>query len=444
MRTRHVKVLSLNGFSGRGGTVVKGRRRLMALVFALACVLLVNLSAPANAAWSTSWQVSASGWDPSNPRDMAVDRQGDAIFVWMADNRQTLGSDQVQMRMKPASGSAGSIKTLSALGPLSTAPQAASDDDGDSAVVWRQEGRIVGRRVSASGEVGPIRLISSLIPNAVADNPVVVVSPSGVALVVWTEFRIEERVVLARHFYPDGLVGPVLALGEGSEMPAADISRTGTAVVAWTDNQSRVLARRISPGYVSSAQVLIAPISSVGGFGWVHVGVDQDGDAVISFASNGEEQPGLWISRWSRSGSLSAPFVASAPTDRLGMFHALATDLEGDSMLVWTRGNSSNQLEMVGRMVNRDGALGAITRLGLYDHPQLALDDDGDGLVTFDIPGSTDQVGTRTISRTGSFGSTKTLSGRFHQVDIGPTGRATVMWMSGTYPDVAYRAISGP
>jgi hypothetical protein len=55
----------------------------------------------------------------------------------------------------------GPIKTLSPLGPVSAWPQVASDDDGDSAVVWEQDGRVVGRRMSATGSVGTLRTLST-------------------------------------------------------------------------------------------------------------------------------------------------------------------------------------------------------------------------------------------------------------------------------------------
>lgn len=77
-------------------------------------------------------------------------------------------------------------------------------------------------------------------------------------------------------------------------------------------------------------------------------------------------------------------------------------------MLVWTRWNGDHRIEMLGRQLSRAGTLGAVTSLGLYDRPEIALDDDGDGLLVFHSPSppyEAQEVGARLISPSGSFGT---------------------------------------
>jgi hypothetical protein len=153
------------------------------------------------------------------------------------------------------------------------------------------------------------------------------------------------------------------------------------------------------------------------------------------------------VSRWSGPGTLSDPIDVSS-TDNVGFHHDLATDLEGDSMLVWTRWNGDNRIEMLGRQLSRAGTLGAVTSLGLYDRPEIALDDDGDGLLVFHSPSppyEAQEVGARLISSSGSFGNTQTLTsdGVWPHVDASPNYRFTVAWRQSSNPP-SIHAIAGP
>jgi hypothetical protein len=394
----------------------------------------------AHAAWTSTYNVSPTGWMGQDSPTVAVDRQGDSLLVWAAcDGSQPSCYHQVQARIKPHSGSMGSIKTLSPAGTVSSWPQVASDDDGDSAVVWEQDGRVVGRRISATGSVGTLRTLSSTS----AVNPSVVVEPAGRALAVWTEIRGGSYVTVARYLAKDGTLGSLLTLGSGSaEQPAAGIDRTGTAVVAWTESYTRVVAKRIKPTSVSSLRVIMPAVSGIG-YGRVSVGDDRDGDAVISFLrsrnSGGSELPHVWARLWKHTGTLGSVRAISPSTDNVTLYHALATDLEGDSILVWSRRTSSTQTDVFGRLISRTGALGTITRLGVGDRPAVALDDDGNGLAVWQSPGppyEATKVYSRTISRTGAFGAAVTLStdGRVTRTASSPTGRFSVVWQQRSYP----------
>ncbi|MGP4085379.1 hypothetical protein [Streptomyces sp. KR55] len=403
----------------------------------------------AEAAWTSAWNVSASGWTAADSPKASVDRQGDALLTWTAGDLSTTYSYQrVQTRVKFANGTTGAIRTLSPDGASVAWPEADSDDTGDSAVVWEQDSQVVGRRVSASGSlVGSIQRLSTSGP---ATGPVVAVTPGGTAMAVWMERRDSSWYAVARRLYLDGTLGSPITLGSGSaEKPAVGVDRNGRFVVAWVRG-SEVVARRIS-GSVSATKVLTTSIASYGGFGMVRVGIDRDGDAVISYHSGGGARSQVWASRWSRTGTLAAPLRISASTDNVGFHHALATDLDGDSMIVWTRYNS-NKLELLGRRLSAAGARGTVTTLGLGDRPDLTLDDDGDGMLVFHtvvptstIPYSYTKTSARLISRSGAFGTTKTLTsdGRVPQVDARPSSRFTVIWQQATHP-YAIKSVTGP
>ena len=140
----------------------------------------------------------------------------------------------------------------------------------------------------------------------------------------------------------------------------------------------------------------------------------------------------------------------SSPADAAGFHHTVATDLDGDSILVWTRHNATAyQTELLGRRLSAAGTLGGPVSLGLGDRPEVALDDNGDGLVVWHAPGSPQeatQVKARTISQTGVFGAARTLSsdGRVTRTDTSPTGRFAVVWQRKSYPYTMIKAAFGP
>src|SRR5258708_36313379 len=178
--------------------------------------------------------------------------------------------------------------------------------------------------------------------------------------------------------------------GSQSGGPAVGIDRLGTAVVSWTDASSRVVARRIKPGYVSPLRVIMPAVSGIG-YGMVGVGDDRDGDAVISFLrsiNSGTGGPAhVWARRWTRSGTLGTVLHISPKAANATFYSALATDLAGDSMIVWSQWTTSTHTGVFGRRISHTGSLGAITSLGVGDRPAVALDDDGNGLAAWQSPG---------------------------------------------------------
>jgi hypothetical protein len=422
----------------RSGRSSKGRlKRAVTATLVGALAIAVTVAAPAEATWTSTYNLSATGWQGQDSPTVAVDRQGDSLLVWAACiSGQSGCSFQVQARIRSAYGTMGAIKTLSSISTGSFWPKVASDDVGNSAVVWEQGGRVVGRRVSATGAVGSLRTLSA----TTATGPTVVVAPTGTALAVWTEIRNGSYYTVARYFYKDGSLGTPLTLGTGSaDPPAAGIDRTGTAVVAWPASYTTVVAKRLRPGYQSPLRVIASAASTVR-YAMVSVGDDRYGDAVVSFRRTRDgELPHVWARLWSHTNTLSGMLGVSPSTDNVSYYHALATDLAGDSVVVWSRWTSSTQTDVFGRRISRTGALGAVTRLGVGDRPAVTLDDVGNGLAVWHSPGppyDATHVYARKVSTTGVFGATVTLStnGRVARAASSPGGRFSVVWQQASYP----------
>ncbi len=415
-------------------------RMLIANLFVAIWILLAV--SRASAAWSPPRWVSPDGWTATDSPTVAVDREGDALLVWEACDLQTPGCyHQVQARRRSQTGSLGPVMNVSELGPEPAWPQVASDDDGDSVVVWQQHDthtnwRIAARRVGRAGALGPLLMLTPDGP--IGNQPQVALAPGGRALVAWSEYRPTASAgsyyTVVRQIFSNGTVGRALDLGPGSpEPPAIAMDRHGVAVVAWTD-YGHVFVRRIRAAAVSPTRVIA---SGGSGLALVHASSGRDGDFVISFRSALRPQPRVWLRTWHRDGSLGRPLAISPRQHYAGYHYALATDLEGDSVVVWTRDLAANRIVVYGRQVSRSGTLGDIVRFGVGDHPDVALDDDGDGIAVWQSLGDeASPVWSRTILRNGGFGSVRAIGkdGRVPRVAATPAGRTVAVWQQHTAP----------
>ena len=410
-----------------------------AFLLGILALLLVAVVAPANAAtWTPTSDVSPSGWWGQDSPRVAVDRQGDSLLAWVACDPSNPGCYyQVLARIQPAVGELGPILTLSPLGASTAWPAVASDDDGDSAVVWEQDSLIVGRTVSATGVLGPLRTLST----TTALNASVVVEPTGRALAVWIEIRSGSYYAVARYLDQDGTLGPVLTLGSSSaEHPAAAMDRAGMATVVWTENFGRVVGRRITPTSVSSSRTIAATATGVG-YGMPAVGVDRDGNATISYRRAKEgELPHVRARQWSRANTLGSTLSISQSTDDVTFYSALATDLDGDSTVVWSRRVSSTRTDVLTRRIDRSGTLGKVSKVGIGDRPAVTVDDDGNGLIAWHSPGppyDATEVYARTVSRGGVLSTTSdklSSDGRVVRTATSPLGRFSVVWQQRSLP----------
>lgn len=410
-----------------------------------ALVLATCTTGPACASWTKARNVSGQGWQSQDSPQVSVDRQGDAIFVWVACKTTSSGCYyRVQARLKHYGQPMGPIRDLSPLGADPAWPQVASDDNGDAAVVWQQGGRVVGRRISASGVAGPLKTLSTTS----AMNPAVVVAPRGRALAVWNAYANGAYRMQARYFNQNGSLGRVLDLGPGAaDLPGLGIDRHGTAVLAWTQGNQDVVAQRVRPGHLSRRRVFTRPIADKGGFGPPSVAVDRDGDATLLFRSAGGAHPRVWARRWRRGGTLGKLVAVSPRTQDTAFHYSLASDFHGDSILAWTSNTNNSGTRVFAKRLSVSGQLGRLTRLGPGDRPSLALDDNGDGLVVWHCLGApydaTTVKGTR-LYQNGSFSPVRTFShdGRVPQVDTSPAGRFTIVWQQASTP-YRIRTLSG-
>lgn len=434
----------------------RGTARRLATLCAASVVIGVLAAEPADAAWSAAYTISPAGWSAADSPPVAVDRQGDATFAWTAQHDTEPANYRVQVRRRTADGRWSTTQTVSPRDQSATSfVVLGTDDDGDSVVAWQwfdpmaDRWRVSARRISRSGTIGPLLTLSS--PSVHADVPAVAVSPTGNALVVWRQNPPGARSkVYARRIGLDSTLGSPFYLGaevDGSVDVAMD--RRGYAVAAWPDGH-QLRARRITPTSTGILRDLTLP--NEGGYYWVNVDVDADGDATIGFRAVNQVDSAdrFWVRRYRRTGEITAARQVS-PTDHTTVaMNQVSVDLQGDTILVWSR-QVNREYYLYGRQYTASGSLSPMVKLGRVTAPKIwpdddgggpphvALDDDGNGALIYTVPGGEldeHNVIVRRVGQGGSFGYAHQLSSDagWPMLDTSPTGRVTSAWVKGSQP----------
>ena len=131
--------------------------------------------------------LSGPGEDASGPQ-VAVDADGDAVFTWERSD----GTDQrIEARARSAGGVLSAVQTLSDAGQDAGAPQVAIDADGDAVFVWERvdnsgNERIQARTRSAGGALGVVQTLSN--GGQDAQFAQVAIDDDGEAAATWQRF----------------------------------------------------------------------------------------------------------------------------------------------------------------------------------------------------------------------------------------------------------------
>ena len=323
-------------------------------------------------------------------------------------------NDRIEAVQRAADGTLGTVRTLSRAGQPASQVQVDVDDDGDAVFVWlRSDGshdRVQARTLSAAGNLGRIHTLSDQGHDAF--GPRIAVTAAGGAVLVWrrsdgTHLRIEAVALSAA-----GTLGRVKQLsdaGEDTLDPQLAINDAGDAVCTWyrsdgTDDrvQAIVLPASGSPSPVYT-------LSDQGGDAQgPDVAVDPDGDAYLSW------------SRWDGSNFLVQTQILHAD-GTLGLTHTVsdtggnaygpevAVDDKGDAVIAFYRPDGVDRLIQAVKMSPAD-TVGTPETLSDEGEdaslPHVAVDDDGDGVVTWHrFDGADNRIQAATLSLTGQFGT---------------------------------------
>lgn len=412
------------------------------VLVALLTLALVSLPTPADADWSRGRSMDEPGWWASNEVSMAVARNGEALLAWVAMPPNS-GEDPPELRARriDASGRVGPLQTLyvpphrGSVGQISVA----IDDDGDALVVWKASfyaefSQVLARRLSRDGIVGPLVQLGD--PNEASELPTAALTPRGRGAVEFTAANTPVMRTLSR----SNRVGNLIYLSQYASSLVA--TRQGDFVAAGSRSGDQIVAHRLLPdGELMTRTVSADPPMMYNAT--VDIGVDRRGAATITFRAENNQpvyRPTLWARTWARDGTLG-PARRVAPRTHAVVRATSRTDLEGDTVIAWSHAVEPYRLVLYSRILRRDGSLGPVHRLGPIQGPPpsgpvpapapgVAIDDDGHGVVVWNSqPESTHIIAwSRRIRPDGTVGAKVMLQDMAapRAVGVTPTGRARV------------------
>jgi hypothetical protein len=414
---------------------------------AVAAAALV-VPAAAWASWTPIKTLTAPGFEGIDPV-IAADAKGGFITAWEGiDNADPSCNSQIQIRLRSSTGKLGRIHQLTPCkSPVMIFPAVAYNAVGYGVVAWlrttQTSNSIQAVTVSPAGKIS--RVLTVTPKNNQAYFPIVAVSPSGQALVVWDTVYATTtgpNGVLARFISPGGALGPVRFLDASTQLVSAPVfDKTGTATVAYT--ATKVYAVRFTSKHVGKPAVILSPALGTS-FGKPQVADDSNGDTFVFAPQNvttksryGEH---LVIRKWSKAGTLGkahmvGAYASTATVTNFPDGPAFAVDGAGDAVVVWNSALSSTRAAVYGRRLSHTGSLGRAVRLGTGYLSHIAIAPAGFGLITWQsTPYQSQQVttiyGRHVTSTRGTFGGLIkfTTHGAHAQITVDRAGKSGVIW----------------
>jgi hypothetical protein len=392
-------------------------------------VLGTVLSGAALGAFNKPRPVTPSGSNASH-QVQATDRDGDTTFAWLADGG-------VRLRVLRADGSRTPVRNVAAIRNGLSILRIAVDDDGDGVVVWDDIDQVAtplyARRVTRGGRLGNLRTVAPSTHDV--RNAQVAVRPQGRAVITWNRLKDTSYSPWARTLGLDSHLGPAHQIGRGpnADAPAVDIDRSGRALLAWGNN-GKIYVRRLSRSGALGPTVRVYRNLRADGFSPIHVAVDRDGDALVTWLLVRGTANEAWGRRVSRGMQPRGKARILSRRGQLAVQTEADMDLEGDAIVAW---HVNYYAGVFARRIRRDGTVGPIKRLGdggLGAYP-VALDSDGDGAVAWVgyRNGLLKAIRVTRVHRDGTFGRTVTVGvngGESTRItlDAAPAGRLTVAW----------------
>ena len=385
---------------------------------------LASAPAFAGSGWSPP-QILSSGDFPADT-ELASDRRGRITAVQSIRVDQ---QDQLIVRRMTAAGTLqDDVVTVTGLERVIPAYDVALDDDGDAVVVWQIytgdeiQWQVFARRISRTGELGPVVRVSD--PAETSSLNGVAVAPDGMATIVYQRGIAErESATVVVRLRPNSGLGQRTYLPFSDHPPHPVVSRSGYVAFALSGTPDLTArAVRVAPEGQIRMRRLTPDLA--GDDGTADVGVDRHGNVYAVVARHDWNR--AWVRTWRRDGSLGRARRISPPGEQ-APYVLIRTDLDGDSVVLWSRYHEDHSLRVSGRWWS--GRLGPLHRLGEMDGPtsvtlefpswSASIDDDGDAVLAWEIV-NLDAGGERLrVTRV-------TRSGRFTDVrDLGRGGNTS-------------------
>lgn len=348
---------------------------------------VVTRTRSSDGVWSETQTVSSRSG--ASAPVLAVDRDGNALYVWRTPN------GKIWARARSAGGVLGAEKIISPVGVPASWPQTAVDAAGNAVVTWlvRDDDawHIQLRARSAAGAWGATQTIATGSSRHVSYE--LAAGAAGTAVVVWetADDRYRQGQVFARSRSATGALSARQAISRIGKPPfqaRVAVDPAGTAVIVWTwctRDQCRVQTRTMS---AAGARTPVQNISPIGDYiNSPDVAVDDAGTAVFAWKRHRFEQDGVVVNfhvieTRTRSATGERSRVQRVRDRQLTIFVRVAVTPAGDAVIMWLD-DSTSRVETRTRAAS--GELGPleIAAPGNATRPSLALDVDGNAVIVW-------------------------------------------------------------
>jgi hypothetical protein len=412
-------------------------------------VALALLPSTAEAEWSPPRRMESTDWHVSDVAS-ATARDGRMVVAWRASPVQTdpeapAPRDVLHLRRISATGQLGPTRTMSS--PESGDPSylhVAVDADGDALVTWHSRDtsthklQVWARRISWSGVRGPLVRVSPAGEEGAF--PRAALAPKGGGVILYERNNNDMTWRMVR-FSAGSRLGRAVHLGDPIPYgPRVTATPAGDFVTAARGHDEVLRAIRLRRDDTVARRKVQAGGMPTG------VGSDRHGTVYLTYqrkTSGGKLA--VFVRRWFSGGRMSTARRLT-PRNHIVLVSSSATGWRGDTFVTWSRQLHPDKgyVDGYGRMLRRDGSLGAVRRLGPMrpippqTHPYLylwtpspAIDDAGNGVVAWASlpdPGHA-MAWARRVLRDGSVGPKELL--RDNALPVGtlvkPNGRARVL-----------------
>ena len=331
---------------------------------------------------------------------------------------------------------------VSVPGQDADAPELAVGPDGSATVVWTRDGATddtlkVASRPPGGAFGAPVDLTGSLVDAA---GPAVAIGSDGTTTVAWLQSDGSNQVVKAATRPPGGVFQNLTTLslaGQDAANPRIAIAADGTATAVWqrSDGSNQVIQAATRPpgGTFAVAEDLSEPGQDAF---LPQIAFDPDGTSTVVWRrSNGPNQIAQATTR-PAGGSFGPAENLSQAGQSVAGGPSIAIAANGDTTVVWTRSNGSNNIAQA--VTRPDGGafstavdLSAVGASAFF--PGVTAAPDGTTTAVWLRFGTDNVTQAATMPPGGTFGAPVDLSGSGvksfdPKVASGPDGTVTVVW----------------
>lgn len=407
------------------GLSTTSARRRASLVTVLGATLLLGLpTGSAEARWSPPRVIS----DRSHANRIPVaagDGKGSALVAWerSPSDPAAPSSATVMMRQRHRDGHWGALRRVSPVMQLGGSPAVAMNAHGDGVVLYAETvsgflNRIMVRRVTRSGHLGPARVLARgdfVAPDSLA------IDGAGDVVLAWDSQHLAFHVTVLR---ANGTRTPAATLAsDGSDVLSAPVLTTAgrrAVAMAWTDGV-HVHAQRVSPSGALGADVVVSGPTEAGSAVAANPHLADDGTIAVTWYRQFTPQSSPAYAAWLHpDGSVVRRPVTGPDSYVTGLWST--ADAQGGLQVAWLSGAGTFGPGLT-RHLDASGPPGQRHRitagaLGI----SLTEQADGSGLMWWQPVGPARHARTRTYSATGRLGDARRAPPATDPTAIAPLG----------------------